>query len=221
MPLIDLSHTVETGMPVYPGDPAVRLRPAEAAPPWRVTTLELGSHTGTHIDAPSHYFAEGAGIDAYPLERFILECVVVDVRDASGQGLVWADIAPAMPPEPAGRGVLLYTGWDRHWGGPEAYDHPFLTVEAGRELAALGVGLVGTDAFNIEATDGPDAGVGDPEPDDAVSGVHRVLLGADVLIVENLTDLGALPTGRLLPCAFVPLKLGGCDGSPIRAYAWV
>jgi kynurenine formamidase len=75
-------------------------------------------------------------------------------------------------------------------------------------MAAAGIGLVGTDALNVDGTA------------TGTSEVHAALLGADVLVVENLTDLGELPAGRLHRCAFVPLKLAACDGSPIRAYAW-
>ena len=74
MPLLDLSHSLRTGMPVFPGDPEVRVRSADAQQPWRVTALELGTHSGTHIDAASHYVESGATIDSYALERFVLAC---------------------------------------------------------------------------------------------------------------------------------------------------
>jgi kynurenine formamidase len=86
--------------------------------------------------------------------------------------------------------------------------HPYLTAGAARRLAAAGVTLVGTDALNVDGTDEPS------------TAAHEALLGADVLIVENLTNLGALAAGRAHRCAFVPLKLLGADGSPVRAFAW-
>jgi arylformamidase len=209
MRLQDLSHTLHAGMPVFPGDPEVRLSGADAAPPWRVTGLELGSHSGTHIDAASHFVERGATSDTYPLERFVLECAVIHLQVNAGQALAWDDIAAGLPAEPAGRGVLLHTGWDQHWDGPQALEHPFLSEDAAQRLAAAGVGLVGTDALNVDATAEP------------TTGVHEALLGADVLVVENLTNLGELEGGKSYTCAFVPLKLAGCDGSPIRAYAWM
>ena len=209
MRLLDLSQPLHSGMPVFPGDPEVRLEGAGATPPWRVTGLELGTHSGTHIDAASHYVERGATIDSYPLERFVLECSVIHLQASAGRALAWDDLAAGLPAEPAGRGVLLHTGWDVHWGGPKAERHPFLSEEAARRLAAAGVGLVGTDALNVDATAEP------------TTAVHDALLGADVLVVENLTNLDELEGGTLYTCAFVPLRLVGCDGSPIRAYAWV
>jgi arylformamidase len=210
MALVDLSRPLATGLPVFPGDPPVVLSDALLEPPWKVTELRLGSHSGTHIDAAAHFVPGGSTIDAYALERFVLDCVVIHLRGGAEQAIAWRDIAAALPAKPAGRGVLLHTGWDAYFGREQAMRHPFLADDAAQGLVAAGVGLVGTDAFNVDASQGESA-----------TSVHAALLGADVLIVENLTNLAALPGGTLFQCAFVPLKLAGCDGSPIRAYAWV
>ena len=92
------------------------------------------------------------------------------------------------------------------------FAHPWLGEAACRRLVDAGVGLVGTDAFNVDSS-----------VRDTVH-AHRILLGADVLIVENLTrldELASLAGDRLAHCAFVPLRLAGGDGSPIRAYGWI
>ena len=151
-----------------------------AAPPWQVSRLELGTHSRTHIDAASHYVPDGASIDTYPLERFVLDCAVAHLAAGLGEAIGWDEAAAALPAQPAGRGLLLHTGWDERWGGPEARRHPFLAGDAARRLAAAGVGLVGTDALNVDATQG------------GGTDVHEALLGGDVLIVENLTNLGSL-----------------------------
>lgn len=65
---IDLTHPMETGMPIYPDDPIPAVDAFPCSPPWRLTQLRLGSHTGTHIDAASHYIPDGRTIEAYPLE---------------------------------------------------------------------------------------------------------------------------------------------------------
>lgn len=210
MPLIDLSHVVETGMPVFPGDPTVRLRPAGALAPWAVTEIELGTHSGTHIDAAQHYVPGGATIDQYPLERFVLTAYVAPVEAGEGVALDWPTLSGRLPDRDlAGCAVLLRTGWDASWGEERAVRHPYLSEEAALGLVERGVALVGTDALNVDAT----------EP--ATTHAHATLLGADVLIVENLTGLSALSPGRPYTCAFVPLRLAGADGSPIRAYAFV
>lgn len=207
--LIDLTRDMTAGMPVFPGDPEVRLA-AAAHGPWQVTQLEFGSHTGTHADAACHRIAGGRTIDSYPLARFVLQCVVVRTSVQAGESIAWEEIAAGLPNEPAGCGVLLNTGWDRYWGTEDAYGHPFLSDEAARALVEAGVTLVGTDAFNVDDTQA------------GGSTVHEILLAADVLIVENLTNLTGLE-GRehqTYVCAFLPLRLVGCDGSPVRACAW-
>lgn len=206
--IIDLSHTVRTGMPVFPGDPAVGLRPVEALEPWRVTSLELGTHSGTHIDAATHLVPGGTPIDRYPLERFVLRAYVVRTDAGEGAALEWPQLAGVLPVDLTGHAVLLNTGWDRFWGTATALRHPYLSEAAAAGLAGRGAGLVGTDALNVDATEC------------GTTHAHAVLLGADVLIVENLTGLDALIPGRPYVCAFVPLKLDGADGSPIRAYAF-
>ncbi len=206
--LIDLSQPLRTGMPVFPQDPEVSLEPAGALAPWRVTRLGLGTHSGTHIDAASHYVPDGTTIDRYPLERFVLPACVAPVQAGPGEAIHWDSLQAVLPAELDGLAVLLHTGWDRYWGDDAAARHPFLGEDAASALAASGTALVGTDALNVDATE-----VG-------TTHAHGALLGADVLIVENLTGLGALQPGRLYTCAFVPLRLEGADGSPVRAYAF-
>ena len=206
--IIDLSHTMRPGMPVFPEDPEVAFAPAAAMLPWRVTKLALGTHSGTHIDAASHYVTGGATIDAYPLERFVLPAHVVSAGAGAGEAVPWATLGAALPADLTGRAVLLHTGWDRYWGRETAFDHPYLAADAARGLVGRGVALVGTDALNVDSTAA------------GTTHAHEILLGADVLIVENLARLEALEPGRPCTCAFVPLKLEGADGSPIRAYAF-
>jgi arylformamidase len=195
-------------MPVFPGDPAVAMAPAASEPPWAVTNLRLGSHSGTHMDAASHLVSDGRTIDAYPLERFVLDGFVVHLDAAPSVGLEWDDLVGQLPAELRGAAVLLHTGWDRKWGRREMRQHPYLTGAAACSLVRAGVTLVGTDALNVDPTDEPS------------SEAHAALLGADVLIVENLTRLEELAAGRAHRCAFVPLRLAGADGSPVRAFAW-
>ncbi len=207
--LIDLSHTIREGMPAYPGDQPAEVRRVEAEEPWRILRLGLGTHTGTHIDAARHYVPGGRSIDQYPLERFLLDAWVVHLEADAGEAVEWAALESRLPATGlAGAAVLLHTGWDRHWGEPEAERHPCLSADAARRLAATGVGLVGTDAYSLDST---------------ILGTtyaHEALLGADVLIVENLTHLERLEGAGPYRCAFVPLRIEGGDGSPIRAFAF-
>ncbi len=208
---VDLSHELATGMPVYPGDPVVELVDAGVGEPWRVSRLALGSHSGTHIDAAGHYVRGATTIDAYPLERFVLPAVVAGVTAGADEEIGADALADALGRLPAGGALLLATGWDGRWGGGGMFEHPFLGAAACRAVVAAGAGLVGTDAFNVDSSAR------------GTTHAHEILLGADVLIVENLTnlnELARLAAGRPARCAFVPLRLAGGDGSPLRAYGW-
>ncbi|HEX5642744.1 MAG TPA: cyclase family protein, partial [Thermoleophilia bacterium] len=138
---IDLSRPLHPGMPVFPEDPEVAFAPAAALEPWRVTRLSLGTHSGTHIDAASHYIPGGSTIDAYPLERFVLPSFVVPVAAGEDQAVEWPDLAATLPDSLDGAAVLLHTGWDRHWGSPRALRHPFLSEAAAAGLVDRGAGL--------------------------------------------------------------------------------
>jgi len=196
-------------MTVYPGDPMPRVAPFDQEPPWTVHELRLGTHTGTHMDAARHFYPGATPIDGYPAERFVVPGVVIDVTGlGDDEPITWEMIGGAAGRVPASGAAVLHTGWDTHWRDERCLRHPYLTAEAARGLADAGVGVVATDAMN---------------PDSSMRGtthVHEILLGRDVLLVENLTGLEQLEPGRAYRFAFVPLRLAGLDGSPIRALAW-
>ena len=205
----DLTHSLTTGMPVFPGDPAVRIERDDSPGPWRVSAVHLGSHSGTHVDAPRHYLPDGRGIGAYPLERFIRRGVLLSAGGHAENAPLGGDVlAPYVAAIAPGDIVVLRTGWDRHWGDPRYERHPYVGEELAGALAAAGVGLVGIDALSVDST--PTGG----------SAAHARLLAADVLIVENLRGLDALIAGRPYVFTLVPLALGDLDGAPMRALAW-
>ncbi len=208
---IDLSHFIENGMAYFPGDPEPRISPAQGvAAPWRVSELILGSHTGTHMDAASHYFPNGKTIDQYPVRRFILPGMVIDPSPALAENepITRQMVEGKLTDLPKGGAIIIRTGWDRYWGEELYYRHPYLTAETARILAGAGASLVGIDALNVDST------VDESDP------VHEILLGSDVLIVENLAHLHQLSSSRLNHFAFLPLYFKNLDGSPVRAVAW-
>ncbi|MHB0980558.1 MAG: cyclase family protein [Thermoleophilia bacterium] len=208
---IDLTQPVRSGMPVYPGDPAVvvRARATHETHGYAAARIELGTHSGTHIDVPFHFFAGGATLDAYPPSRFFGAGAVLDLRRAArelDENTVRAAAEAAGGLRP-GDFAVLWTGWDSHFGDRLMAEHPYLTPDAAGALVEAGVSLVATDALNVDPSTGEDYPV------------HPLLLQADVLIVENLCGLEALGAGRAR-FAFVPLRLVGVDGSPVRALGW-
>ena len=198
-------------MPVYPGDPGPEIVTVRDMPaPWRVTDLRLGTHTGTHMDAPAHYFPDGKPIDAYPLERLVLPGVVLDVPGLPDAAkITWEALAGQARAVPAGGAAIIRTGWGKWWGTEHYWRYPSFSVEAAQGLAAGRASLVGMDL---------------PSADPLVHTpplVHEIFLARDILLVENLAGLEQLEPGRLYHFAFLPLRLAGLDGSPIRAAAWL
>ncbi|KZE94922.1 Kynurenine formamidase [Agromyces sp. NDB4Y10] len=206
----DLSHPIADGMMVYPGDPGVHLAPAlelerDGA---EVTALELGSHTGTHVDAPSHTVAGGRTMADVALEELVGEALVVhldgEVDDGETYGLDrLGELPERVPPI-----VVIDTGWWRWFGTERALRHPSLARDAAQELVDRGMRVLAVDTLS-------------PDPTDAAGTtsfpVHEVVLGGDGLIVENLANLGDLPTRVRI--GFFPIRLGG-DGAPVRAVAF-
>ncbi len=208
-PYIDLSHPLENGMTYFPGDPEPRILPADVTPPWRVTQLSIGTHLGTHIDAASHFIPHGKTISDYPPERFLLPGIVVPLLGRNDDEPIGPDVfVDYLAALPIGGALLIHLGWDRYWKTERYLRHPYLVREAAQLLVEKGVSVVGIDALNVDSTA--------QETDHA----HAVLLGNDVLIVENLTRLHQLLPGVVYQFSLLPLALSGLDGSPIRAIAW-
>jgi arylformamidase len=210
MKFYDLSQPIEQGMTFYPGDPKPCIHPVqEITSPWRVTHLDIGSHTGTHIDAPVHYITGGKSIDQYHLKRFVLPGMVLPVANLAEDQPVfpehmigdWRDF-------PEGGAILIQTEWDQYWKTEKYLNHPYLSLEAAQLLIRSKVNLVGIDALNVDSTVQSSAQV------------HRLLLENDILIVENLANLAKLQPAKLYQFSFLPLLLPGIDGSPVRAIAW-
>ena len=208
MKVYDLTHRVEAGMTLYPGTPAPRLQKA-AQLEWdgyRETELMLFSHVGTHMDAPAHLLKEGKTLDLVSPERFLGTAFVLDVSGSEQIALSCLTEAEEIR---AADFLLLHTGWERYWNDPRYLaGFPVLTEEAARWLAALprlkGVGM---DTLSPEP-------VGDTKLLN-----HRILLGAEKLLIENLTGLGAL-SGKALRFAALPLHYAEADGAPARVAAW-
>jgi kynurenine formamidase len=205
----DLSHPFTDGMQTFPGDPAVRVRPASEfeTDGYRVTDLACGSHAGTHVDAPSHTEPDGDTLDAFPLDRFVLAARRVDCRDLGAREPIPPDRVPSAVADV--ECVVFQTGWDDHWGTDRYRDHPYLAPETARRCADRGLD-VGVDALNPDPTPSPRAGGDEPQGVPA----HHALLGAGQLVFENLTRLARVP--RRFELRAYPLPLGG-DGAPVRA----
>lgn len=205
--MYDLSHPITDGMQTFPGDPGVEISGATdfETDGYRVTKFGCGSHTGTHVDAPSHTEPDGLSLDGFSIDRFFGEAIRVDCRDLGPR----QPIPPDRVPDHDADWVVFWTGWDDHWGTDAYLDHPHLATETARRCATRGYD-VAVDTLNPDPTPSPNAR--DDEPDGFQA--HHALLGSDRLIVENLRGLERL-TDRF-ELRVPPLPLGG-DGAPVRA----
>jgi kynurenine formamidase len=201
--VIDLSHRVDKDTQVYPGDPDVYLEPATTitADGVNVLNVHIGSHSGTHVDAPYHFIDEGERIDTMDVRLFFGRAVIMDVED----------LRPYERRLSEGVIAVLRTGWDEHYGTARYYDHPFLDRQAAQLVVDAGVRTVAIDALNVDETV-----LEGPHPEGYP--VHHLILGAGGVISENLTGLEAVdfPDPFL---SLLPVKLGGSDGAPVRAVA--
>jgi arylformamidase len=205
MPRIyDITLPITEDMITYPGNPPTRIRPhnsIEDGDDANVTELGFGSHTGTHLDAASHFVPGGQTVDALPLEVLIGPARVVhlpgDVTAIDEAVLREAGIESE-------ERVLLRTRNAELLGRKEfEKDFAYLTGDGARYLVDEGVRLVAIDYLSVEAF----------EADEPVA--HRTLLEREVIVVEGV-DLRDVPAGRYeLLC--LPLKIAGIDGAPLRA----
>jgi arylformamidase len=198
---IDVTVPIHGAMVVYEGDPPVQLVSALAldrGDPANVARLTLGSHTGTHVDAPAHFIAGGTTVDRLAPELLVgpVRVVACPAGPVGPEVLAAADLGRE-------RRLILKTANSGLWREPRfVRDYQALTLPAARALVAAGVELVGIDYLSIEGFGAP----GHP--------VHRCLLEAGVVIVEGL-DLAAVAPGRYeMLC--LPLRIQDGDGAPAR-----
>lgn len=218
MHLIDLSHTLEPGMPAYPGLPAPVFAtvfshdeaPAHGYAPgttFQIATLALCGNTGTYIDAPFHRHRDRADLAGLRLEQLAdLPGLLVDATGVSGRGIGAALFEGRAV---AGKAVLIRTDWSRRWGGLSYWEPgPFLAADGAAWLAEHGATLVGIDSWNIDDTG------------DWARPAHTILLGADIVICEHMCALDRLPESGFRFSAVAP-RIAGGTSFPVRAYALV
>jgi len=207
--VVDLSHAIHPGMPVYPGTESPRF--------FDVCTIEtdgfaekrmtLFSHTGTHMDGPAHIISGGTTLDQLSPDRFYGKACVMDVRGAAGRTIDSAQIQPCEDLRGEVDFILLRSGWADLWNDAAYFhDYPVLTPHAANRLCALGLKGLGVDMISVDREGSLDFAI------------HHILLDSNILIIENLTNLNLLPPALFTFWCF-PLKIENGEGSPVRAVA--
>lgn len=207
---IDLTFPVEEDMPVWPGDSRPDLREVKTLnrDGYAVQSIRFSNHLGTHLDVPSHVAEGGRTLDGIPLETLIGKAILIDCTSKGKKDRITPkDLQAHGNRLRRGARVLIRTGWDKHYGASFFFqDFPCLTLEAAQILAERGIRLLGMDTPS-------------PSPvDDPGQGIHKTLLGADVVLLECLTNLHRI-RGSECELIVLPPLFKGFSGSPCRAVA--
>ncbi|MBM4262045.1 MAG: cyclase family protein [Deltaproteobacteria bacterium] len=216
MEMVDLSRVIYDGMPKIPILPDVHVQKflsLEKGAPLNVTEVSLPCHAGTHVDAPIHIVANGKSIDQLPLDAFVGIGAVISVKKNGGEEVTAKDLENSGVKVGKGDILMLHTGWDEKFDSTDYNLHPYLSVDAAEWMVSKKIKMFGIDCITVDLPT-PLRPKGFDFP------VHRTLLGNEVLIAENVTNLGAI-VGKKTRIMALPLRVKGSDAGHARIIAEV
>jgi len=208
MRIVDLTHTIEPAMPVFPGTEPPILLPANTVERdgFAEKKLTLYSHTGTHMDAPAHMLNGAKTLDAYAVGDFYGPAVCLDFSRSSLPYIEVEHLQPYQRQLSQARFLILRTGWAQYWGKDQYFaNFPAISPAAAAHVIQLGIRGMGVDTISIDRMD------------DHHFPVHHLLFAAGLFIIENLTNLDQVGTEFTLGC--FPMQIKDADGAPARAVA--
>jgi arylformamidase len=202
MKLIDVTVPLDSNVPTYPGNTPFQLEAVKrlaSGGSSNVSSVHMSAHTGTHVDAPRHFFDDGVGTEQLALEVLCGRARVIELT--TRKGITPDDLASFDLTEDVR--LLIKTHNSKLWGSPEFNaDYIGLTESAAHFLVEHGVRLLGVDYVSVEEFKKPGAPA------------HRTLLGAGTIIIEGLNLRDVEPGTYELFC--LPLSIVGADGAPAR-----
>jgi arylformamidase len=202
MKLIDVTVPLDARLPTYPNNTPFTLEAVKRlahGDSSNVSSLHLSAHAGTHVDAPRHFFDDGPGTDALPLEMLIGRTRVVEITTRTG--IAARDFAAHDLSEDVR--ILIKTANSRLWGSADFHaDYIGMTESGAKHLVEHGIKVVGVDYLSVEEFRTPGAPA------------HHVLLGAGTIVIEGL-DLRDVEPG-IYDMYCLPLRVVGSDGAPAR-----
>ena len=203
---------IDLSLPFRDGDAGVSIQPHAtfAEKGYKTSDLALYSHAGTHLDAPEHWMEGGRTVDALDLQKCIGPATVIDLTHKPPDSQIMVDdLAMHAAQIVLGARLLLRTDWDLHADRDDYRTRfPRLSLSVAEWLAGRGVWLIGLETPSVASLTNRVE----------LRDVHRALLSREVVIVESLANLRAI-TRRQVHFIALPLRLVGCDGSPVRAVA--
>lgn len=212
MKVIDLSHVLNSKMPVYPGTEPPSFEPANTYEKdgFKETLISMFSHTGTHIDPPAHLYHHRKTLDVFQPEQFIGKAVVIPCSDLADGELITMDYISSIGEKAEEADFLLFNlGWDKKWG-MESYfgEYPCLDDEVMEFILNGNYKGIGFDVIGL-----------DPIADVNLTRHKKLFAEKDIINIENLCNLEKCGS-ELFWFSCFPLKIENCDGSPTRAVAW-
>jgi arylformamidase len=209
MKLIDLSHPISENTPVYPGSPHPKIEIVAEIhlDGYAEKQISFFSHTGTHLDAPSHILSTGVSLDRFSVEDFGGPASILDFSSHASQIIEIDDLEQYRYLFIKSDFILIHTGWSRYWGDDAYYTgYPVLSLMAAEWICRFNLKGIGIDALSVDPLASQDLSL------------HRCLLKNRILIIENLCRLHLLPQSDFVFMA-MPLNIVDGDGSPVRAIA--
>ena len=212
--IIDLTYLINEQMITYPTPwhPKVSIqRLGKIEEVGRNTRkIILGTHTGTHIDAPLHFVKDGKSIDKIPLEKIVGNVTIVDFSNLKENTPIEKEMLMELK---ITKRMIFRFGWQKFWNTEKFYkNYPFFTTDAANYLVSKGIELIGYDT---------------PSPDDSNmnvnevdSPIHKILLGNNIILLEYLANLDKLTDLENWNLVVAPMKIEGSDGSPSRVFVF-
>ena len=206
MTIYDISLTISPTLPTWPGDPGIELEQVESMDKGanaNVTRMNMGVHTGTHVDAPHHFLNDGRTVEQLPLDVLTGPCYVLQLPD--GVEAITSEVLRRSEITPDMKRILFGTRNSHLWAKGETQfqtDYIAITEDGAEWLVEHGVQLVGVDYLSVA-------------PYEESAPTHEILLKAGVVVVEGLNLSKVMRGFYELYC--LPLKIAGSDGAPARA----
>ena len=199
MDIIDLTYVIENGMMVYPGTKELVINESNTIEKdgFKEKVIEFCSHTGTHIDAPSHMNIQGKNLDEFEVSKFIGKALLLDINEQDRIIKYEEDIKKV-------DFIIFKTGYEKYWGNDKYFkDYPCLDIEVVKYLMKFNLKGLGFDAISID-------------PVDSEFENHNILFDNNMIIIENLYNLDKI-SKKFFQLYVLPLKIKDADGSPVRA----
>ena len=207
--ILDLTREISTDTKVFPGSPLPKFITWNKMEihNYHSEVVFMSTHTGTHMDAPSHFVTGVSSIDQIPVNRFISRAILVKISKTSDELITADEIEASKIKILEGNSVVFSTSWENEVDNDYYFNHsPGLSEDAAEYLIDKRVNAVCIDSPSID------------RGSDINFPVHKLLLSKDILIVENLCNLSKIDNQNFT-LIMMPLKLSGASGSPIRAIA--